>query len=99
MKVVSFNANGIRARLPIITQWVEKEVPDVLCIQETKVQDPDFPKSPFEELGYYADDEEDDFEDLDEHTDDPDEDLDDKDEDDDDEDDFKDYDDDRDNWE
>ena len=54
MKIVSFNANGIRARLPIITQWVEIESPDVLCIQETKVQDPDFPKAPFEELGYYV---------------------------------------------
>ena len=33
---------------------MEKEAPDVLCIQETKVQDPDFPKAPFEELGYYV---------------------------------------------
>ena len=31
---------------------MEKESPDVLCIQETKVQDPDFPKTPFEDLGY-----------------------------------------------
>jgi exodeoxyribonuclease III len=52
MKIVSFNANGIRARLPVLLKWLEKEAPDVLCIQETKVQDPDFPKQPFEEAGY-----------------------------------------------
>lgn len=52
MKIATFNANGIRARLPVLLRWLEKESPDALCLQETKVQDPDFPKQPFEEAGY-----------------------------------------------
>ena len=54
MKIASFNANGIRARLPVLLEWLEKVFPDVLCIQETKVQDPDFPRKSFEEQGYYC---------------------------------------------
>ena len=54
MKIASFNANGIRARLSIIKEWLEREGPDVLCIQETKVQDKDFPKDAFEDLAYYC---------------------------------------------
>ena len=52
MKVASFNANGIRARLPIILDWLERECPDLLGVQETKVQDKDFPSRVFEEAGY-----------------------------------------------
>jgi exodeoxyribonuclease-3 len=36
----------------IITSWLEKEEPDLLCLQETKVQDKDFPAKSFEEKGY-----------------------------------------------
>jgi exodeoxyribonuclease-3 len=54
MKIASFNTNGIRARLSIITQWLEREEPDVLCIQETKVQDKDFPRETFEDLDYHC---------------------------------------------
>ncbi len=53
MKIASFNANGIRARLPIIQEWLLKEKPDVLCLQETKVSDHEFPRQPFEDLGYF----------------------------------------------
>lgn len=53
-KLATFNANGIRARLGIIRDWLEAEQPDVLCVQETKVQDKDFPRAPLEELGYRA---------------------------------------------
>ena len=52
MKIATFNANSIRARMPILLNWLEKEQPDVLCLQETKVQDKDFPAKPFEEAGY-----------------------------------------------
>ncbi|MDB4444199.1 exodeoxyribonuclease III [bacterium] len=52
LKVATFNTNSIRARLPIITDWLDNAQPDVLFIQETKVQDKDFPRSPFEEKGY-----------------------------------------------
>jgi exodeoxyribonuclease-3 len=52
MKLATFNTNSIRARMGIITSWLEKEAPDLLCLQETKVQDKDFPVKIFEELGY-----------------------------------------------
>lgn len=54
MKLASFNANGIRARLPALLAWLRKENPDVLCLQETKVQDSDFPSKPFREMGYHC---------------------------------------------
>lgn len=54
LKIASFNANGIRARMPVLTGWIEEESPDVLCIQETKVQDPDFPCAAFKEKGYHC---------------------------------------------
>ncbi len=52
MKVATFNVNSIRARLPIVIEWLEKVRPDVLAVQETKVQDPDFPGEAFDEIGY-----------------------------------------------
>jgi exodeoxyribonuclease-3 len=52
MKVATFNTNSIRTRLPIILGWLEREEPDALCVQETKVQDKDFPWSDFEDGGY-----------------------------------------------
>ena len=52
MKIVSFNVNSVRTRLPIITQWIKQNRPDVLCLQETKVQDKDFPVEPFSKIGY-----------------------------------------------
>jgi len=54
MKIATFNANSVRARLPIILEWLSKESPDVLCLQETKVQDADFPQEPFQKLGYHC---------------------------------------------
>ena len=53
MKISSFNTNGIRARLSIVCEWLEKEKPVVLCLQETKAQDSEFPTEPFEERGYF----------------------------------------------
>lgn len=54
MRVASFNTNGIRARLPIIKDWLGRQSPDVLCIQETKVQDKDFPREAFEHMSYHC---------------------------------------------
>ncbi len=50
-RLATFNANGIRARLHIILPWLQQNDVDCLCIQETKVQDRDFPAKPFHELG------------------------------------------------
>ena len=54
MKIASFNANSIRARLPIISDWLTTNCPDILCVQETKVQDPDFPQKAIQEIGYHS---------------------------------------------
>ena len=54
MKIASFNVNGVRARMPIILRWLEQHQPDALCLQETKVQDPDFPHKPLADIGYRA---------------------------------------------
>jgi exodeoxyribonuclease-3 len=54
MKVVTFNANSIRARMELVIDWLGREAPDVLCLQETKVQDRDFPADPFREAGYHV---------------------------------------------
>ncbi len=52
MKVASFNVNSIRARLPVVVAWLRERRPDVLAMQETKVQDESFPKTAFAEAGY-----------------------------------------------
>jgi len=54
VKVATYNANSIRARLPLVLDWLRRESPDVLCVQETKVQDKDFPTEPFREAGYHV---------------------------------------------
>lgn len=53
-KLATFNVNGIRARINIVLDWIREHQPDVLCLQETKCQDKDFPHGPFKELGYNA---------------------------------------------
>ena len=52
MRVATLNANSIRARLQQVLGWLDRYTPDLLCIQETKVQDTDFPQIPFREAGY-----------------------------------------------
>jgi len=52
MKVVTFNAAGVRARLPYLLEWLAVNEPDIVAIQETKVEDIKFPRDAFEELGY-----------------------------------------------
>jgi len=52
MKIATFNCNSIRTRLSLILEWLQKNVPEVLFLQETKIQDKDFPINPFKEIGY-----------------------------------------------
>ena len=52
MKIATFNANSIRSRLSVLTRWLDLRQPDILAIQETKVQDPDFPIAAIAETGY-----------------------------------------------
>lgn len=53
-KVATFNANSVRSRLPVLGPWLEREEPDVLCLQETKVEDREFPAEFFQERGYHV---------------------------------------------
>lgn len=53
-KIATFNANSIRARMPILLEWLEQHQPDILGIQETKVIDEDFPKAEIEAAGYHV---------------------------------------------
>jgi len=50
--IASWNVNSIRIRLNQVIHWLEQKNPDVLCLQETKVIDNNFPFEPFEKLGY-----------------------------------------------
>jgi len=54
MTIATYNAAGIRARLDSLLDWMATNEPDVIAIQETKVEDSKFPLEPFEELGYHA---------------------------------------------
>jgi exodeoxyribonuclease III len=54
MKVATFNVNSIRKRLPVVTDWLAKHQPDVLCLQETKVMDELFPREELAETGYHV---------------------------------------------
>jgi exodeoxyribonuclease-3 len=52
LKIASWNINSIRARLGIVEAFLRDQQPDVLCLQETKVVDCDFPDEMFRRLGY-----------------------------------------------
>jgi exodeoxyribonuclease-3 len=52
MRIATWNVNSVRARLPRILAWLEARRPDLLCMQETKVVDADFPRAEFSALGY-----------------------------------------------
>ncbi len=52
MIVATWNVNSIRMRIERLQHWLEQKKPDILCLQETKVVNEDFPVKPFEELGY-----------------------------------------------
>lgn len=54
MQVATFNAASIRARLGLVIEWLAENQPDLLAIQETKVEDDKFPLSEFEEVGYHV---------------------------------------------
>ncbi|KFE54491.1 exodeoxyribonuclease III [Pseudomonas syringae] len=54
VKIATFNINGIRARLPILLNWLERESPDVVCLQELKATDLAFPIDEIREAGYGA---------------------------------------------
>ncbi|MDZ4198213.1 MAG: exodeoxyribonuclease III, partial [Kiritimatiellia bacterium] len=54
MRIATFNANSILSRMEAIVAWGDANHPDVLCIQETKVRDEEFPIAPLREAGWFA---------------------------------------------
>lgn len=54
MKIVSWNVNSLKVRLPAVLEWMQAFKPDVVALQETKLTDEAFPINAFTEVGYYA---------------------------------------------
>ncbi|WP_159727010.1 exodeoxyribonuclease III [Methylosinus sp. Ce-a6] len=52
MKITTWNINSVRLRMPIVAQLLKEHAPDVLCLQETKCRNAEFPTSDFRALGY-----------------------------------------------
>jgi len=54
LKIATFNVNGVNSRLPQLVRWLERESPDVACLQELKADDSAFPLRAVQEAGYGA---------------------------------------------
>ncbi|MBR0551162.1 exodeoxyribonuclease III [Stakelama marina] len=54
MKIVSYNVNGIKARLPRLLEYLAEESPDIVCLQELKSSDETFPEQDIRDAGYGA---------------------------------------------
>lgn len=55
LKIATFNVNSVKSRIPVLAEWFRaKGAPDVLCLQETKCVDADFPTDFFEDYYEYC---------------------------------------------
>jgi exodeoxyribonuclease III len=54
MKLATWNVNSLKVRLPQVLDWAGRHRPDVLCLQETKLEDANFPSREITEAGYQA---------------------------------------------
>ena len=52
LTVATWNVNSVRTRMPRLVNWLDRKKPDIVCLQETKVVDAEFPAEPLQELGY-----------------------------------------------
>ncbi len=52
LTLATWNINSVRMRLPRLLDWLQRRQPSVVCLQETKVVDEDFPAAPLAEAGY-----------------------------------------------
>jgi len=52
MKIATWNVNSLNVRLPHLSQWLQSAQPDVVALQETKMEDAKFPDTAIAELGY-----------------------------------------------
>ncbi len=54
MKIATWNVNSLKVRLPQVQDWLATRQPDLLCLQETKLEDKNFPLAAIEAAGYQA---------------------------------------------
>lgn len=54
MKIAAWNVNSLKVRLPQLLDWLAVQTPDVVCLQETKLEDHNFPQAEIEAAGYHV---------------------------------------------
>ena len=54
MKIVTWNVNSLNVRLPHVLEWLDKNQPDILCLQETKQNNDKFPHDEFKSLNWFS---------------------------------------------
>jgi exodeoxyribonuclease-3 len=54
VKLATWNVNSLRVRLPHLLEWLGREQPDVVCLQETKTEDVNFPVEDLRQAGYQS---------------------------------------------
>src|ERR1035441_9358851 len=54
MRIATWNINSVRRRMSLVVDWLAANKPDVLCLQETKVPDGEFPAAAFIDAGYHV---------------------------------------------
>ncbi|MBN9072639.1 MAG: exodeoxyribonuclease III [Rhizobiales bacterium] len=54
MKIATWNINGVRARIGNLLHWLQESAPDIVCLQEIKTMDEQFPRLEIEALGYHV---------------------------------------------
>lgn len=54
MKIATYNINGINGRLPVLLRWLSESKPDVVCLQELKASNDQFPVKAISDAGYRA---------------------------------------------
>jgi len=54
MKIASWNVNSLKVRLEQVQNWLTENQPDVLCLQETKTEDTNFPSQAIQQAGYHV---------------------------------------------
>jgi exodeoxyribonuclease-3 len=54
VKIATYNVNGVNGRLPVLLRWLSESQPDIVCLQELKAPDDNFPVDAINEAGYGA---------------------------------------------
>jgi exodeoxyribonuclease-3 len=54
MKIATYNVNSINARMPVLLRWLDETKPDVVCLQELKAPQENFPEQALKDAGYHA---------------------------------------------